>query len=116
MFPINTILIAMYGATVGKSSLLKIEACTNQAICAILPNNSFYSPFLKYYFEGISSYLVSLSSGSARDNISQETIKNHTVFSPATFSEQKKLVVLLENIDQKIALNREINRNLPLSA
>ena len=116
MFPVNTVLIAMYGATVGKTSLLKLKACTNQAICAIIPNKSYYSPFLKYYFESLSTYLISLSSGSARDNISQETIKNHIVFSPTLVYEQKRLVSIIETIDRKIALNREINRNLPLSA
>ena len=81
-----------------------------------IANESYYSPFLKYYFENISSYLVSLSSGSARDNISQETIKNHIVFSPTYRSEQKRLVSLIEAIDRKIKLNRELNRNLPLSS
>lgn len=51
------------------------------------------------------------NSGSAIDNISQETIKNHTVFSPSTPLEQKRLVYILESIDRKIALNSEINRN-----
>lgn len=54
MLPADTILIIMYGATVGKTSLLKIEACTNQAICTILPNNEFYPNFLKYYYEELS--------------------------------------------------------------
>ena len=35
LFPANTVLLAMYGATAGKVSLLQFEACTNQAICAI---------------------------------------------------------------------------------
>ena len=112
IFPIDTILIAMYGATVGKTSILKIPACTNQAVCTILPSSNFYSPYLKYYFENLSKYLISLSSGSARDNISQEIIKNHVVFSPSSIYEQKKLVKILEKIDKKIAINRDINRNL----
>ena len=116
IFPIDTILIAMYGATVGKTSILKIPACTNQAVCTILPSSNFYSPYLKYYFENLSKYLISLSSGSARDNISQEIIKNHVVFSPSSIYEQKKLVKILEKIDKKIAINRDINRNLALSA
>jgi len=39
MFPIDTVLVAMYGATAGQVGLLKIEAVTNQAICGILPND-----------------------------------------------------------------------------
>ena len=42
LFPINTILVAMYGATAGKVSLLRIEASTNQAICAVIPNSESY--------------------------------------------------------------------------
>ena len=38
LFPKNTILMAMYGATVGKLGLLKIEATTNQAFCAMIVN------------------------------------------------------------------------------
>lgn len=41
IYPIDTVLVAMYGATAGKASLLKMEACTNQAICAILPNKDY---------------------------------------------------------------------------
>lgn len=46
IYPIDTVLVAMYGATAGKASLLKMEACTNQAICAILPNKDYSSTFL----------------------------------------------------------------------
>ena len=41
MYPIDTVLVAMYGATAGKASILKMEACTNQAVCAILPNPDY---------------------------------------------------------------------------
>ena len=76
MLPVDSVLIAMYGATAGKASLLKIPACVNQAICAALPNKTYSSLFLKYYIDTIYHYLVSLSSGSARSNLSQEVIRN----------------------------------------
>ena len=76
MLPVDSVLIAMYGATAGKASLLKMPACVNQAICAVLPNKTYSSLFLKYYIDTIYYYLVSLSSGSARSNLSQEVIRN----------------------------------------
>ena len=44
IFPIGTVLIAMYGATTGKTALLGIPAATNQAICAIFPQNGVLDP------------------------------------------------------------------------
>lgn len=68
IYPKDTVLVAMYGATAGKASLLKIEACTNQAICAILPRKDYSPEFLKYNIDTLYEHLVGLSSGSARDN------------------------------------------------
>jgi type I restriction enzyme S subunit len=42
LFPKETILMAMYGATVGKTAILKNAATTNQAICGIYPNNGIF--------------------------------------------------------------------------
>lgn len=103
----------MYGATAGKASLLKMEACTNQAICAILPNKDYSSTFLKYSIDTLYDHLVGLSSGSARDNLSQAELKKLKLIMPPTKDEQNKLVSILALIDRKIELNRAINQNLP---
>ena len=76
IFKKGTILMAMYGATAGKVSLMDIEACTNQAICAINTNEEFYRIYIKYGLEDLYRYLVNLSSGSARDNLSQDKIRD----------------------------------------
>lgn len=75
MFRKGTILMAMYGATAGKVSMIDIEACTNQAICGINPNYDYYDTFVKIGLEDLYKYLVNLSSGSARDNLSQDKIR-----------------------------------------
>ena len=113
IYPIDTVLVAMYGATAGKASLLKMEACTNQAICAILPNNKYSSTFLKYSIDTLYEHLVGLSSGSARDNLSQMEIKKLKLIMPISKKEQEKLVSILSLIDRKIELNQAINQNLP---
>lgn len=112
IYPIDTVLVAMYGATAGKASLLKMEACTNQAICAILPNKDYSSTFLKYSIDTLYDHLVGLSSGSARDNLSQAELKKLKLIMPPTKNEQNKLVSILASIDRKIELNQAINQNL----
>lgn len=116
IYPIDTVLVAMYGATAGKASLLKMEACTNQAICAILPNKDYSSTFLKYSIDTLYDHLVGLSSGSARDNLSQAALKKLKLIMPPTKDEQNKLVSILALIDRKIELNRAINQNLTAMA
>lgn len=116
IYPIDTVLVAMYGATAGKASLLKMEACTNQAICAILPNKDYSSTFLKYSIDTLYDHLVGLSSGSARDNLSQAALKKLKLIMPPTKDEQNKLVSILALIDRKIELNRAINQNLEAMA
>lgn len=112
LYPIDTVLVAMYGATAGKAALLKIEACTNQAICAILPNPHYSSSFLKYNIDTLYEYLIGLSSGSARDNLSQVGIGELKLIMPKTKEEQERLVSILTCIDRKIELNCQINDNL----
>ena len=112
IYPIDTVLVAMYGATAGKASILKMEACTNQAVCAILPNKEYSSVFLKYSIDTLYDHLVGLSSGSARDNLSQTELKKLKLIMPVTKNEQENLVSILSLIDRKIELNRQINQNL----
>ena len=112
LYPKDTVLVAMYGATAGKASLLKLEACTNQAICAILPNEDYCPEFIKYNIDTLYEHLVGLSSGSARDNLSQAGLKELKLVLPKTKKEQEKLVSVLSLLDRKIELNRQINDNL----
>ena len=84
IFPANSLLIALYGATAGKVSLLSIPASTNQAICAIMPFSDIYIYYLKFYLSDLYKFLVQVSSGSARDNLSQELIRNLEVTIPSS--------------------------------
>ena len=76
LFPKGTLLIAMYGATAGKVSFLAFESSTNQAICAVTLDDNRLKYYFKFFIEDLYSHLVTLSSGSARDNLSQDMIKN----------------------------------------
>lgn len=76
VFDKGTLLIAMYGATVGKLGILGLPAATNQAICAIVPNSKLDSRYLFYWLLSIRQSLIDSSFGGAQPNISQSTIRN----------------------------------------
>ena len=76
LYPSNSILVAMYGATAGKVSLLTFEACSNQAVCGIIPTIENMLYYVYFHISSLYSHFITLSTGSARDNISQDTIKN----------------------------------------
>jgi len=92
LLPIDTVLVAMYGATAGQIGLLKIVASTNQAICGILPNSIFVPEFLYFYLLGRSEELLNMGTGGAQPNISQTIIRDLSVPMP-DIEEQKKIVL-----------------------
>jgi type I restriction enzyme M protein len=75
-FPVETILVAMYGATVGQVGILGIEATTNQAVCGIFPDPKYVPKFLYYFLRQQKEYFTRLSVGGAQPNISQNIIRN----------------------------------------
>ncbi len=102
LFPKGALLIALYGATVGKTGILGIDATTNQAICSILcKENLAIEMFLQYYFILKRDQLVSMSSGAAQPNISQEIVQGFTIPLPP-ITEQKEIVHILSIVDEEI--------------
>jgi type I restriction enzyme, S subunit len=95
-FPAGSLVIAMYGATIGKLSILKIDATTNQA-CCVLADSSFFSiKFLFYWFLSNRSNIISLSYGGGQPNISQEIIRNIKVPCPS-IEEQSDIVKFIDH-------------------
>ena len=76
LFPKETVVVAMYGATVGQVGVLKKEMTTNQAICGIFPSSQYNSIFLLYFLRGMKPIYLKAASGGAQPNISQGIIKN----------------------------------------
>lgn len=97
IFPIDTVLVAMYGATAGQVGLLKFEASTNQAICGILPNDKFLPEYLYYFLKTQTNRLIQISTGGAQPNISQQVIRNIKVPLP-DLKIQKKIVAKLSAV------------------
>lgn len=111
IFPKNSVLIAMYGATAGQVGILRFEAASNQAVCAIYPNDTFISEFLYYFFLNEKERLIAKAVGNAQPNISQVKIKD-TEVPIIPLKEQQTIVAKLDQafaaIDQAKA-NIETN-------
>ena len=111
IYPKNTLLIAMYGATIGKVGILNIEACTNQACCALSQSDFFNIKFLYYWFVTNRNQIINLSYGGGQPNISQEIIKSLKISGPS-LKEQNNIVSYLDDrvsqIDETIAKKEKL--------
>ena len=75
IFPVNTVVIAMYGATVGQVGILRKEMSTNQAICGIFPNGDLTPEYLYYFLISKKAEFLKSAIGGAQANISQQIIR-----------------------------------------
>ncbi|WP_419693135.1 restriction endonuclease subunit S [Mannheimia haemolytica] len=99
--PVGSVLIAMYGATIGKLGILKIAATTNQACCACIPFNGIYNKFLFYYLMSQKAEFQKKSEGSGQPNISKEKIINY-LFPLPPIHEQHRIVQKIEQLFAEI--------------
>ena len=108
LFRKGTLLVALYGATVGKTGILGIDATTNQAVCAIMPRENKFEPeYLKYRIILRRNELISASSGGAQPNISQGIVRTIRIPLPV-LNEQRKITEVLSIVDKAIQKTNEI--------
>ncbi|WP_314258613.1 restriction endonuclease subunit S [Cardiobacterium hominis] len=93
--PIGTVLMAMYGATIGKLGILNIPATTNQACCACVPFKGVLNKYLFYFLLFNRSNFILMGAGGAQPNISKEKIVSTLIPLPP-LSEQQQIVAKLE--------------------
>ena len=100
------VVIAMYGASIGKVGLLNIATTVNQACCVLSDSDHLLQKFSFYVFINEKDNLVKKSKGGTQPNISQEIIKSHYIPVPP-LSEQRSIVSYLDakcsKIDKLIA-------------
>lgn len=106
LFPKGTLLIALYGATVGRLAFLGIDASTNQAVCGIFQNSNINIKYIYYCLMNQYSYLISLSAGGAQPNISQTIIKKVNIPLPP-LNEQNRIVDKLDELLSELEKGKE---------
>lgn len=112
VFPTDTVLVAMYGATAGQVGILKIAAASNQAVCGILPSDQFVPEYLFYFFLSKKDELVGKAAGNAQPNISQAKIRE-TMVPIVCKTEQRRIVAILDEAFEAIATAKaNTERNL----
>ena len=101
LFPIHTVIIAMYGATIGKVGILEIEAATNQACACAVSSTAIDYKYLFYYAKSQKEAFIKKGKGGAQPNISQEIIKTHEIPLPP-LPEQHRIVNCIESLFAKL--------------
>ncbi|WP_282036529.1 restriction endonuclease subunit S [Saccharicrinis aurantiacus] len=107
LFPVKTVLLAMYGATIGACSILDFEAATNQACAALLPTSECDEVYTYYYLKSIKDEIIRKGVGGAQPNISAGLIKKIQIPLPP-LATQKKIAAILDQADNLRQLNKQL--------
>ena len=110
--PENSVIVAMYGATAGRTAIAKKPLTTNQACCNLIidPEKADYR-YVYYYLYSKYQHLLSMANGGAQQNLNAGQIKEYMINLP-DLQTQKKIADILDLLDSKIELNNTINNNL----
>lgn len=105
--PANSVIVAMYGATAGRSAITKIPLTTNQACCnLVIDENKADYGFVFYSLKLRDSELEGLAKGSGQTNLNAGIIKSFEIPLPP-LSEQRRIVGILSAYDDLIENNRK---------
>ena len=104
--PVGSVLIAMYGATIGKLGILTFPATTNQACCACIQYDAVIQDYLFYFLLSQRNEFIAKGGGGAQPNISKEIIVGTMVPIPPLAEQEriaceiKRWFALIEQIEQ----------------
>ena len=106
MYEPDTVLIAMYGATIGATSILKFPACTNQACAAFKKSDEVIPEYLYYFLKSKKERFVSDGVGGAQPNISAGYLKK-VEMEIKSISEQEEIVKILDKVGGVITFRQQ---------
>ena len=112
LLPSGTLLVALYGATVGRLGVLGVQAATNQAVCYLIPRDEKQVD-RNYLFRAMQAQVpawLNARVGGAQPNISQSVIKSTKIPLPP-LSEQRRIATILDKAD---AIRRKRRRAIDL--
>jgi type I restriction enzyme S subunit len=103
--------MAMYGATVGKLGIIKSPMTTNQACCVMVPSKNCDYRYLYYQLLINRDEIISRANGAAQQNLNVGKIAAFLLPFPP-IDAQRKIAEVLGALDEKIELNRKMNKTL----
>jgi type I restriction enzyme, S subunit len=114
LFPPGTLLVAMYGATIGQTGVLSFEAATNQACAALLAKGSTAEiiPYVWRYLIAEQEDLKAIGQGGAQPNISQTILKEYPI-RVAPLPEQRRIVAKIDSLCTKSKRGRDHLDHIP---
>ncbi|RHB46637.1 restriction endonuclease subunit S [Exiguobacterium sp. AM39-5BH] len=95
VFPKDSLVMAMYGATIGKLGITKYETTTNQACCVLSKPREVITKFIFYWLMGHRTEIINLSQGGGQPNISQGIIRDIKIAVPPV-ELQNKIVAFID--------------------
>ena len=110
LLPENSVLIAMYGATVGEYGILAEPMTCNQAVCALIPNENYPYTYLYLWAKYMQGEFINLACGAAQQNISQELIKQQYVSND--LKQISDFHILVAPYMEKMKVNQEMIKTL----
>ena len=102
----NTVLLAMYGATIGATSILKIDAATNQACAAFSPREDTLPEYLYAFLESQKDKFIKDAVGGAQPNLSAGYLKT-IEFKLPSLEQQTRITRNLSKIDELLLLRKQ---------
>lgn len=106
MYEPGTVLLAMYGATIGAASILTFNACTNQACAAFKPCKYVIPEYLYYFLLSRREKFIHDGVGGAQPNISGRYLKQ-VEFELYPINEQRFVISVLDRVNRIISLKKE---------
>jgi type I restriction enzyme S subunit len=116
LLPIGTVLLSSR-APIGLLAIVKKELCTNQGFKNLIVNSEFIdSEYLYYWLKTRVEYISSLGTGTTFKEVSKTVIEDLEIILPKNIYNQKKIAIVLSDLDAKIELNNKINSELEAMA
>ncbi|MFC5649022.1 restriction endonuclease subunit S [Paenibacillus solisilvae] len=106
IYPKGSLVLALYGATVGKTGIIGFEAASNQAVCAIFPNGEVDNDYLFWFLRQKRQEFIASSFGGAQPNISQKVVKD-TLLPVPDLDIQKQVASFLYQCEKDGTINSD---------
>lgn len=101
MYESDTVLIAMYGATIGATSILNFPACTNQACAAFKKSEEILPEYLYFFLRSKKEKFVNDGVGGTQPNISAGYLKKVQI-EVRSLDEQSEIINVLDKVNRII--------------